>query len=84
MAAPGRAAGMPSLGGSWLGGGKGAEKHRPLRNFDFFCLRSQKEHFMNSTAKATPDLSETDPPDWETGWKTTPGRKGPARGMELL
>lgn len=32
------AAGMPSLGGSWLGGGKGAEKHRPLRNFDFFLL----------------------------------------------
>lgn len=53
VAAPARAAGMPSLGGSWLGGGKGAEKHRPLRNF-FFLLALPKGAFYEFHSQSNP------------------------------
>jgi hypothetical protein len=53
------AADTPLLGGPLVGREGGLRKPAPLRNFQFFCLRSQG-HFMDSTAKVTPDLFETE------------------------
>lgn len=65
---------------SWrpLGGRReGAEKHRPLRNFYFFCLRSQKEHFMNPQPKQ-PQICPRQTP--QTG---KPDGKRPQGGGDL-